>query len=70
MALVAPRERKHLSADALFRLVRNGFAAIPDYRLSETEISLTDAIIALLTGLKKMDIRSPHDQSRFRAARL
>jgi len=43
MALVAPRERKHLSADALFSLVRSGFAAIPDYRLSETEISLTNA---------------------------
>jgi hypothetical protein len=46
MALVAPRERKHLSADALFRMVRSGCAAIPDYRLSETEISLTDALMA------------------------
>ena len=46
MALVAPRGRKHLSADALFRMVRNGFAAIPDYRLSDTEISLTDALMA------------------------
>jgi hypothetical protein len=31
MASVAPKARKHLSADALFRLVRNGFAHIPDY---------------------------------------
>ena len=46
MALVAPRGRKHLSADALFRMVRSGFAAIPDYRLSDTEISLTDALMA------------------------
>ena len=46
MALVAPRGRKHLSADALFRLVHSGFAAIPDYRLSNTEISLTDALMA------------------------
>jgi hypothetical protein len=46
MALVAPRERKHLSADALFSMVRNGFAAIPEYRLSDTEISLTDALMA------------------------
>lgn len=46
MALVAPRERKHLSADALFSLVRRGFAAIPDYRLSDTDISLTDALMA------------------------
>ena len=27
-----------------FRTVRSGFAAIPDYRLSDTEISLTDAL--------------------------
>ena len=46
MAPVAPRERKPLSADALFSLVRSGFAAIPDYRLSETDISLTDALMA------------------------
>jgi len=46
MALVAPRERKHLSADALFSVVRSGFAAIPDYRLSDTDISLTDALMA------------------------
>ena len=46
MALVAPRGRKHLSADALFSVVRSGFAAIPDYRLSDTEISLTDALMA------------------------
>jgi hypothetical protein len=46
MALVAPRGRKHLSADALFRVVRSGFAAISDYRLSDTEISLTDALMA------------------------
>jgi hypothetical protein len=46
MALVAPRERKHLSADALFSVVRSGFAAAPDYRLSDTDISLTDALMA------------------------
>ena len=39
MAIVAPKGRKHLSADALFRLVRSGFATIPDARLSDTEIS-------------------------------
>jgi hypothetical protein len=48
MALVAPRERKHLSADALFSVVRSGFAAMPDYRLSDTDISLTDALMAAL----------------------
>ncbi len=46
MSIVAPKERKHLSADALFGLVRNGFAHIPDYRLSETDISLADALMA------------------------
>jgi hypothetical protein len=46
MAMVAPTARKHLSADALFGLVRNGFASIPDYRLSEPDISLADALMA------------------------
>src|SRR5207247_8334862 len=46
MSIVAPKARKHLSADALFSLVRNGFAHIPDYRLSEPDISLADALMA------------------------
>ena len=46
MSLVAPKTRKHLSADALFGLVRNGLANIPDYRPSETDIALTDALMA------------------------
>ena len=46
MSIVAPKERKHLSADALFGLVRNGFSHIPDYRLSETDISLADALMS------------------------
>src|SRR5262250_3043525 len=46
MSIVAPKARKHLSADALFGLVRNGFAHIPDYRLSETDIALADALMA------------------------
>jgi hypothetical protein len=39
MSIVAPHVRKHLSADALFHLVRSGFASLPDHRLDETEIS-------------------------------
>jgi hypothetical protein len=39
MAIVVPKERKHLSADALFRLVRSGFAKIPDYRPDDVAIS-------------------------------
>jgi hypothetical protein len=46
MAIVAPKERKHLSADALFRLVRSGLASLPDYRPGDTEISLTDALMS------------------------
>ena len=39
MAIIAPKGRKHLSADALFRLVRSGFANIPDHRSAEVDIS-------------------------------
>jgi hypothetical protein len=46
MAILAPHVRKHLSADALLGLVRNGFAHIPDYRAHEEEISLRDALMA------------------------
>src|ERR687884_234210 len=46
MATVAPHVGKHLSADALFHLVRSGFAHIPDDRRSETGIALTDALMS------------------------
>src|SRR6267378_7177022 len=46
MAIIAPKGRKHLSADALLRLLQNGFDTIPDHRLAETEISLTDALMS------------------------
>src|SRR5215472_8628124 len=46
MSIVVPRVRKHLSADALFHLVRSGFASLPDHRLDETEISFTDALMS------------------------
>src|SRR2546425_12144645 len=46
MSIVAPKGRKHLSADALFRLVRNGFASIPDARTEDTEIALPDALMS------------------------
>jgi hypothetical protein len=45
MMIVAPKGRKHLSADALFGLVRNGFATLPDARPSDPDISLTDALM-------------------------
>src|SRR6058998_2174766 len=56
MSIVAPKERKHLSADALFGLVRSGFATIPDYRPSETDISLTDA---LMSAFAMFSLKSP-----------
>jgi Transposase DDE domain len=46
MSIVAPNGRKHLSADALFRLVRSGFASLPDFRLGDPEISLTNALMS------------------------
>jgi len=44
MTSVAPHRRKPLSADALFHLVRRGFASLPDPRLDETEITVSDAL--------------------------
>jgi len=41
MARVAPKARKHLSADALFRLVHTGFDHIPDYRPADVDIGPT-----------------------------
>ena len=46
MSMIAPKERKHLSADALFHLVRSGFAHIPDPRCEEVDISLTDTLMS------------------------
>src|SRR5438552_1664435 len=46
MCIVAPKARKHLSADALFHLVRSGFATIPDPRCEDGDISLTDALMS------------------------
>jgi hypothetical protein len=46
MSIVAPKGRKHLCADALFRLVRSGFANIADHRAGDAEISFTDAFMS------------------------
>jgi hypothetical protein len=56
MAITAPKRRKHLSADALFRLVRKGFATIPDHRQGEVDISLPDA---LMSGFALFSLKSP-----------
>ena len=46
MSIVAPKERKYLCADALFRLIRSGFAHIGEYRYGDAEMSLTDALMS------------------------
>jgi Transposase DDE domain len=56
MAIVAPKARKHLSADALFHLVRSGFATIPDPRGGDVDISLTDA---LMSAFAMFSLKSP-----------
>ena len=56
MSIVAPKGRKHLSADALFRLVRSSFANITDARGEEVEIPLTDA---LMSACAMFSLQSP-----------
>jgi hypothetical protein len=46
MSILAPQVRKHLSAEALFRLVQSDFARLPDYRVGDTEIALADALMS------------------------
>jgi hypothetical protein len=45
MAIVAPKGRKHLSADALFTQVRSGLGTMPDSRLNDPNIALTDVLM-------------------------
>jgi hypothetical protein len=56
MSIVALKGRKHLSADALFRLVRTGFANLADHRSSDAEISLSDA---LMSAFAMFSLKSP-----------
>src|ERR1044071_3706098 len=46
MSMVAPKARKHLSADALFHLVHSGFATIPEPRCEEGGIAFTDPLMS------------------------
>ena len=46
MSIVAPKQRKHLCADALFGLVHNSFATIPDRRGDDAGISLPDVLMS------------------------
>src|SRR5947207_1426935 len=56
MANVAPKGRKHLSADALFRLVYTSFDHIPDHRPATADIALTDA---LMSAFAMFSLKSP-----------
>ena len=56
MPIGAPKGRTHLSAEALFRLVRRGFATMADDRLGATDISLTDA---LMSAFAMCSLKSP-----------
>jgi hypothetical protein len=46
MASVAPKARKHLSADALLRLVHTGFDHIPAYRPAGVDIALPEVLMS------------------------
>jgi hypothetical protein len=46
MAMVVPKVRKHLSADALFSSLRTGFSDIADHRQGTPDIPLTDALMS------------------------
>jgi hypothetical protein len=46
MSMVAPKGRKHLGADSLFRLLHENFATIADDDVDEVEIPLDDALMS------------------------
>jgi len=46
MSVVAPKGRKHLCADALFRLLHEHFATIVDDDVDEGEIPLDDTLMS------------------------
>ena len=56
MVIRAPTVRKHLCADALFGLLRTGFAAIADHRPGKPDISLMDA---LMSAFAMFSLKSP-----------
>ena len=48
--------RKHLSADALFTIVKSGFKRITDHRKIKVKINLTDA---LMSGFAMFSLKDP-----------
>jgi len=56
MGLIAPKARKHLSADALFGLLRNGFSKVPDHRSDGSKMTMADA---LMSGFAMFSLKCP-----------
>ena len=56
MGFIAPKERKHLSADALFGLLRHTFAKVPDHRSDTAGMAFTDA---LMSGFAMFSLTCP-----------
>jgi hypothetical protein len=66
------KEREHLSADALYRLVRSTFRAVPDSRSAAAEIPIGDALMAgfAVFALKAPSLLAFDDQRRNDEANL
>ncbi len=60
------KERQHLSADALYQLVRSTFCAVADARSAAAEIPLGDALMAgfAVFALKAPSLLAFDDQRR------
>src|SRR5467141_4507556 len=56
MGLIAPKARKHLSADALFGLLRNSFSKVPDHRSDGSKMTMADA---LMSGFAMFSLKCP-----------
>ena len=56
MATIAPKIHKHLSADALFALVRKAFSNLSDHRSGTPHLALSDA---LMSAFAMFSLKSP-----------
>src|SRR5712691_13084986 len=56
LSIVTPHIRQHLSADALFDVVRSDFAQLPDPRYADVAIALTDT---LMSALAMFSLKAP-----------
>ena len=65
MSIVAPKGRKHLCGDSLFRLLRENFATLADDRVDEVEIPLNDALISPFapSGANYLNCKLPIDSN-------